>query len=111
MSIDAKRDNHGSWQVYVEGGRKNTGIDAMAWAKEGVALGAGEICMNSMDADGEKAGFDLELNRRLASELPVPIIASGGAGTMQDLRTSSIPVSMRLWQLRYFILAKSTYPI
>lgn len=86
LSIDAKRDNHGSWQVYVEGGRKNTGIDAMAWAKEGVALGAGEICMNSMDADGEKAGFDLELNRRLASELPVPIIASGGAGTMQDFK-------------------------
>ena len=86
LSIDAKRDNHGSWQVYVEGGRKNTGIDAMAWAKQGVALGAGEICMNSMDADGEKAGFDLELNRRLASELPVPIIASGGAGTMQDFK-------------------------
>ena len=54
LSIDAKRDNHGSWQVYVEGGRKNTGIDAIAWAKQGVALGAGEICMNSMDADGEK---------------------------------------------------------
>lgn len=86
LSIDAKRDNHGSWQVYVEGGRKNTGIDAIAWAKQGVALGAGEICMNSMDADGEKAGFDLELNRRLATELPVPIIASGGAGTMQDFK-------------------------
>ena len=85
LSIDAKRDGRG-WQVYVEGGRKNTGIDAIAWAKQGVALGAGEICMNSMDADGEKAGFDLELNRRLATELPVPIIASGGAGTMEDFK-------------------------
>lgn len=86
LSIDAKRDGRGGWQVYVEGGRKNTGIDAIAWAKQGVALGAGEICMNSMDADGEKAGFDLELNRRLAAELPVPIIASGGAGTMEDFK-------------------------
>ena len=86
LSIDAKRDGRGGWQVYVEGGRKNTGIDAIAWAKQGVALGAGEICMNSMDADGEKAGFDLELNRRLATELPVPIIASGGAGTMEDFK-------------------------
>lgn len=86
LSIDAKRDGRGSWQVYVEGGRKNTGIDAVAWAKQGVALGAGEICINSMDADGEKAGFDLELNRRLALELPVPIIASGGAGTMEDFK-------------------------
>lgn len=86
LSIDAKRDGRGGWQVYVEGGRKNTGIDAVAWAKQGVALGAGEICINSMDADGEKAGFDLELNRRLAAELPVPIIASGGAGTMEDFK-------------------------
>ena len=86
LSIDAKRDGRDSWQVYVEGGRKNTGIDAVAWAKQGVALGAGEICINSMDADGEKAGFDLELNRRLALELPVPIIASGGAGTLEDFK-------------------------
>ena len=86
LSIDAKRDGQGSWQVYVEGGRKNTGIDAIAWAKQGVALGAGEICINSMDSDGEKGGFDLELNRKLAEELPVPIIASGGAGTMEDFK-------------------------
>ncbi|MGE1061639.1 imidazole glycerol phosphate synthase subunit HisF [Megasphaera paucivorans] len=86
LSIDAKRNNRGSWDVYVEGGRKNTEIDAIAWAKQGVALGAGEICINSIDADGEKKGFDLELNRRLAIELPVPIIASGGAGTMKDFK-------------------------
>ena len=84
LSIDAKRDGQGSWQVYVDGGRKNTGLDAIAWAKQGVALGAGEICINSMDSDGEKSGFDLALNHRLSTELPVPIIASGGAGTMKD---------------------------
>ncbi len=86
LSIDAKRNGAGSWQVYVKGGRENTGIDAISWAKQGVALGAGEICINSMDSDGEKSGFDLELNRRLATELSVPIIASGGAGTMQDFK-------------------------
>ena len=86
LSIDAKKDNNGSWQVYVKGGRENTGMDAIAWAKQGVALGAGEICINSMDSDGEKAGFDLELNRKLALELPVPIIASGGAGTMEHFK-------------------------
>ena len=86
LSIDAKRDSAGSWQVYVKGGRENTGMDAIAWAKQGVALGAGEICINSMDSDGEKAGFDLELNRKLALELPVPIIASGGAGTMEHFK-------------------------
>lgn len=86
LSIDAKRDGAGNWQVYVKGGRENTGIDAIAWAKQGVSLGAGEICINSMDSDGEKAGFDLELNRKLAKELSVPIIASGGAGSMKDFK-------------------------
>ena len=86
LSIDAKRDGQGSWQVYVDGGRKNTGLDAIAWAKQGVALGAGEICINSMDSDGEKSGFALALNHRLSTELPVPIIASGGAGTMKDFK-------------------------
>ncbi len=86
LSIDAMRNGRGSWDVFVDGGRKNTGLDAIEWAKRGVALGAGEICINSMDSDGEKKGFDLELNRRLAAELPVPIIASGGAGTKEDFR-------------------------
>lgn len=86
LSIDAKRNTAGSWDVFIAGGRTNTGIDAIEWAKKGVSLGAGEICINSIDADGEKAGFDLELNRRLAVELPVPIIASGGAGKMEHFR-------------------------
>lgn len=84
LSIDAKRNNHGSWDVYVKGGRENTGIDAIQWAKQGQTLGAGEICINSIDADGVKKGYDLELNRILSNTLTIPIIASGGAGKMQD---------------------------
>jgi len=84
LSIDAKRNNQGSWDVYVKGGRENTGIDAIEWAKQGQALGAGEICINSIDTDGVKKGYDLELNRKLSSLLTIPIIASGGAGKMED---------------------------
>ena len=84
LSIDAKRNNKGSWDVYVKGGRDNTGIDAIEWAKQGQDLGAGEICINSIDTDGVKKGYDLELNQKLSSLLSIPIIASGGAGKMED---------------------------
>ncbi|AFA49000.1 imidazole glycerol phosphate synthase subunit HisF [Acetobacterium woodii] len=84
LSIDAKRNNSGSWDVYVKGGRENTGIDAIEWAKQGQALGAGEICINSIDTDGVKKGYDLELNQKLSRLLTIPIIASGGAGKMDD---------------------------
>ncbi|MGV8905068.1 MAG: imidazole glycerol phosphate synthase subunit HisF [Acetobacterium sp.] len=84
LSIDAKRNNRGSWDVYVKGGRENTFIDAIEWAKRGQDLGAGEICINSIDTDGIKKGYDLELNRLLSSTLTIPIIASGGAGKMED---------------------------
>lgn len=84
LSIDAKRNGRGGWDVYVEGGRKNTGLDAIEWARRGEALGAGEICMNSMDADGETSGYDLELNHILAETLSIPVIASGGAGKKED---------------------------
>ena len=77
LSIDAKRNDSGSWDVYVKGGRENTGIDAIEWAKRGQELGAGEICINSIDTDGVKRGYDLELNRKLSEILT---IASGGAG-------------------------------
>lgn len=80
LSIDAKRNDKGSWDVYVAGGRENTGIDAVEWAKEGQALGVGEICINSIDADGVKTGYDIDLNRILSERLTIPIIASGGAG-------------------------------
>ena len=81
LAIDARRAGSG-WEVYVNGGRVPTGIDAVEWAVRGVELGAGEILLTSMDADGTLAGFDLELTRRIAEAVPVPVIASGGAGTV-----------------------------
>lgn len=83
LSIDAMSGGKGSWDVYVKGGRENTHIDAVEWAKRGQKLGAGEICMNSMDTDGVKNGFDIELLKALNSVLTIPVIASGGAGNMQ----------------------------
>lgn len=83
LSIDAKRNNKGSWDVYVKGGRENTGIDAVKWAQQGESLGAGEICINSIDVDGVKGGYDIDLNKKLAQLLNIPIIASGGAGEME----------------------------
>ena len=80
LSIDAKRNDSGAWDIYVKGGRENTGIDAIEWAKRGQELGAGEICINSIDTDGVKRGYDLELNRKLSEILTIPVIASGGAG-------------------------------
>lgn len=82
ISVDAKR-NGDKWEVYINGGRVNTGIDAIEWAVEAERLGAGEICINSIDSDGIKEGFDLALIERLNSVLSIPIIASGGAGTIE----------------------------
>ena len=81
LAIDARRAGSG-WEVYVNGGRVPTGTDAMEWAVRGVGLGAGEILLTSMDTDGTLAGFDLELTRILADAVSVPVIASGGAGTV-----------------------------
>jgi cyclase len=83
LAIDAKRNDIGSFDVYLNGGRINTGIDAVEWANKGVKLGAGEILLTSMDADGTKAGYDIELTRRVAEAVGVPVIASGGAGNME----------------------------
>jgi cyclase len=80
LAIDARR-NGSSWEVFVNGGRAPTGIDAIEWAVRGVRLGAGEILITSMDADGTLAGYDLELTRTISEAVSVPIIASGGAGT------------------------------
>jgi imidazole glycerol-phosphate synthase subunit HisF len=82
LAIDARRVTPGRWQVYVNGGRQATGLDALEWAQKGVALGAGEILLTSMDADGTQAGFDLELTRAVAEAVSVPVIASGGAGRL-----------------------------
>lgn len=81
LAIDARR-HADSWQVYVNGGRMPTGIDAVAWAVRGVELGAGELLLTSMDADGTLAGYDIELTRTIAEAVSVPVIASGGAGTL-----------------------------
>jgi cyclase len=74
-----------SWEVYIHGGRTPTGLDAVEWAQEGVELGAGEILLTSMDQDGTKEGYDLELTRAVAERVTVPVIASGGAGTLEHL--------------------------
>ncbi len=86
VAIDAKRRvAGGGWDVYTHGGRKNTGLDAVAWAQQMAASGAGEILLTSMDRDGTKSGFDLELTRAVSDAVPVPVIASGGVGALQHL--------------------------
>ena len=82
VSIDAKKTAPDRWEVFVQGGRKPTGLDAVEWAVRAVALGAGEIVLNSIDADGTKAGYDLVITRRISEAVGVPIVASGGAGTL-----------------------------
>ena len=88
LAVDAKKrgDNTG-WNVYVEGGRKDTGIDCMEWILKGVSLGAGEILLTSMDADGTKDGFDLDLYRAVSKIVNVPVIASGGCGKLEDFKS------------------------
>ena len=83
LAIDAKR-NTGNWEVFINGGRIPTGKDVIEWAKRGVALGAGEILLTSMDQDGTKLGYDLELTKKISESVNVPIIASGGAGKDKD---------------------------
>ena len=84
LAVDAKRNERGSWDVYLNGGRVNTGLDAIEWIRRAVGMGAGEVLLTSMDRDGTKAGYDLELTRRAAEAVNVPVIASGGAGCMRD---------------------------
>ncbi len=88
VAIDAKRvesSREPRWEVYTYSGQKPTGIDALAWAKQAVELGAGELLLTSMDADGHRRGYDIELTRAISEAVSVPVIASGGAGTLQDL--------------------------
>ena len=85
VAIDAKRHAGGGWDVYTHGGRKNTGLDAVAWARQMAEHGAGEILLTSMDRDGTKSGFDLELTRAVSDAVSVPVIASGGVGALEHL--------------------------
>ena len=83
LAIDARKNPDGRYEVVVAGGRTPTGKDAVEWAKEGERLGAGEILLTSMDADGTKQGFDLEMTRAIADAVHIPVIASGGCGSLE----------------------------
>ena len=86
LAVDAKRRPGGGWNVWKHGGRIDTGLDAAEWISRAEKLGAGEILLTSMDADGTKAGYDVELTRAVSELVNVPVIASGGAGTMEHFR-------------------------
>jgi cyclase len=85
VAIDAKQTAPGKWEVFTHGGRKNTGLDAIEWARKVESLGAGEILLTSMDRDGTKSGFDLALTRAVSDAVRIPVIASGGVGTLEHL--------------------------
>jgi imidazole glycerol-phosphate synthase subunit HisF len=85
VSIDAKQTGRDQWQVFSHGGRHPTGLDVVEWARRAVALGAGELVLNSIDADGTKAGFDIEITRRVSESVGVPVVASGGAGRLEHM--------------------------
>ena len=85
VAIDAKRSGQARWNVFVKGGREDTGLDAIDWAIEVVELGAGELLLTSMDGDGTRAGYDIELTRTIGDVVDVPVIASGGVGTLDHL--------------------------
>ena len=85
LAVDARRNAGGGWEVYTHGGRTPAGLDALDWIRQAVSLGAGEILLTSMDADGTKDGYDCELTRAVAETVSVPVIASGGAGTLAHM--------------------------
>jgi cyclase len=85
VAIDARQTAPGRWEVFTHGGRKPTGLDAVGWAKRMTDSGAGEILLTSMDRDGTRSGFDLELTRAVSDAVPVPVVASGGVGTLDHL--------------------------
>lgn len=86
VAIDAKRRNGGGWNVYINGGRIDTGLDAVTWARIANRLGAGEILLTSMDCDGTKSGYDIELTRAVSEAVSIPVIASGGAGALEHFK-------------------------
>jgi len=110
VAIDARRATTGDWQVFSYGGRVSTGLDALAWAREAERRGAGEILLTSIDADGTRAGYDLELTAAIADAVQIPVIASGGAGHPRDL--AAVLTSGRAdAALAASIFHDGTYPI
>ncbi len=85
LSIEAKQQSEGSWEVFTDNGRERTGVDVLYWAKKGVELGAGEILLTSVDQEGTRKGFDIELVKLITGNVPVPVIASGGMGSSMDM--------------------------
>lgn len=86
LSLDARKVGAGKWNVFINGGRTDTGVSAIEWSKSAVSLGAGEILLTSIDTDGTKEGFNVELTKRVSQEVTVPVIASGGAGKLEDFK-------------------------
>jgi cyclase len=85
VAVDAKKTSKGKWEIFTHGGRENTGIDAIDFSKQAEENGAGEILLTSMDKDGTKSGYDLELLKKITTSLSIPVIASGGAGKLEHL--------------------------
>ena len=107
LAIDTKKEEDGEWYVYLNGGRTKTETKTIDWAKQAVDLGAGEILLTSMNNDGTKNGFALDITSLLSKTLPVPVIASGGAGQWNILKMYlKRPMPMRLWQQVFFIIKK-----
>ena len=90
VAIDAKKQSPDSWEVFVHGGRRGTGLDVVEWASEVEELGAGEILLTSMDCDGTRDGYDIELLKRISQKVSIPVIASGGAGNLEHLREAIV---------------------
>ncbi len=86
VAVDAKKRGNGSWEVYIRGGREATGIDALQWIRKAESLGAGEVLLTSMDRDGTKDGYDVELTRKVSCAVNIPVIASGGCGSLEHFR-------------------------
>ncbi len=85
LSIEAKQQGPGKWEAYTDNGREKTGKDVLEWVQQGVELGAGEILLTSVDREGTRKGFDIELVKSVSESIPVPVIASGGMGQAQDM--------------------------
>ncbi len=116
VNIDPKRvvrDGRESWEVHISGGRIPTGLEAVAWAREVKRLGAGEIVLTSMDADGTKNGYDLEMTRAVAEAVGIPVVASGGAGSPEHLRAvlaeagASAALAASIFHYRQFTIAET----